>query len=175
LTTAQDAGNAGDLLDRGDPQRSLYPPLTRLLRVMHAMKNQLSGSDLARERAAHALLFPLVEAGPLRQGALAELVHSDPSTVSRHVALLVDRGLVRRVADAQDGRASRLVATPEGEAALAQLRADRQAVLDRVTAAWSPDDIAQFSQYVDRFVHDMTDHLPAMTASASTPSTEKDR
>ena len=39
----------------------------------------------ARERAAHVLLFPLARLGPLRQGALAELVHADPSTVSRHV------------------------------------------------------------------------------------------
>ena len=70
--------------------------------------------DAYRDRAAHVLLFPLCRLGPLRQGALADLVHADPSTVSRHVAALVEQGLVRRVADESDGRASRLVVTDEG-------------------------------------------------------------
>jgi DNA-binding MarR family transcriptional regulator len=43
--------------------------------------------------------------------ALADLVRADPSTVSPHVAALVEQGLVRRVAEGTDGRAGRLVVT----------------------------------------------------------------
>ncbi len=168
---------------------TLSDELSRLMRLMHALKaagpTGAAGGD-ARERAAHVLLFPLTRLGPLRQGALAELVHADPSTVSRHVTLLVDRGLVRRVADEQDGRVSRLVVTAAGEAALDQLRQERDALLTAVTADWAPGDLAGFTAQLRRFVQDLTDHLPtlgsatggALTSSGApsgTTSPEKDR
>jgi DNA-binding MarR family transcriptional regulator len=160
---------------------------------MQAVKNQhgiagATGGDLARERAAHVLLFPLVQLGPQRQGTLAELVHADPSTVSRHVSLLVDRGLVRRVPDANDGRVSLLVATDEGTAVLHGMRRERDALLERVTRSWSPDDITTFAELLERFVRGVTDQFPALSVPGSsagatpTPasadaaqSTEKDR
>jgi hypothetical protein len=43
-----------------------------------------------RDRAAHVLLFPLLRVGPLRQGALAELVHADLAALT---------GLFRRFVD----------------------------------------------------------------------------
>ena len=123
------------------------------------------------------LLFPLTRMGPLRQGALAELVHADPSTVSRHVTLLVEHGLVRRVADEQDGRASRLVVTPAGEAVLDTMRQERDALLDRVTAGWAPGERAAFTGQLHRFVQDLTTHLPSLSAAAggTAPCAEKDR
>jgi DNA-binding MarR family transcriptional regulator len=146
--------------------------------VMHVLKAQAtSGSPEARERAAHVLLFPLTRLGPLRQGALAELVHADPSTVSRHVTLLVDRGLVRRVADEQDGRASRLVVTPAGEAVLDQMRHERDGLLARVTADWTPDELALFTRQLHRFVRNLSDHIPTLgtAAGGAVHPTEKDR
>jgi DNA-binding MarR family transcriptional regulator len=160
---------------------SLSDELARLSRVLHAFKSaSLTGAGSgpeARERAAHVLLFPLTRLGPLRQGALAELVHIDPSTVSRHVTLLVERGLVRRVADEQDGRASRLVVTPDGEAVLDSMRQERDALLERVTAAWAPDERAAFTGQLHRFVQDLTTHLPSLSAAAggTAPCAEKDR
>ncbi len=158
---------------------SLSDELARLVRVLHAFKSAgVPGSGPeARERAAHVLLFPLTRMGPLRQGALAELVHADPSTVSRHVALLVERGLVRRVADEQDGRASRLVVTPAGEAVLDTMRQEREALLERVTAGWAPAERTAFTGQLHRFVQDLTVHLPSLSAAAggTAPCAEKDR
>ena len=173
------AARGGDLLDRTGGRPSMVVPLNRLMRLVHAMKAHLTASSSpveARERAAHVLLFPLVETGGLRQGALAERVHADPSTVSRHVSLLVDRGLVRREPDPQDGRVSRLVATPAGEALLRQMHREREALVERVTSAWSAEDLTRFTELLDRFVQDLTDHLPTLTAPGGpTPSVEKDR
>ncbi len=157
----------------------LSDELARLSRVLHALKASAgagSGAE-ARERAAHVLLFPLTRLGPMRQGALAELVHADPSTVSRHVTLLVDRGLVRRVADEQDGRVSQLVVTPAGEAVLDSMRREREELLAAVTANWSPGELAGFTGQLRRFVDDLTDHLPSLGAAvgAPLPRTEKDR
>src|SRR3954468_4566417 len=103
---------------------TLSDQLPRFMRLVHAIKNSL-GAD-SRDRAALVLLFPLHRLGPLRQSALADLVHADPSTVSRHVATLVDQGLVRRVADESDGRASRLVITDAGHSALQDLCRERE-------------------------------------------------
>jgi DNA-binding MarR family transcriptional regulator len=164
---------AGPPADSG----SLSDQLVQLVRVMHALKAQAASGPDARERAAHVLLFPLTRIGPLRQGALAELVHADPSTVSRHVASLVERGLVRRIADEQDGRASRLVVTPAGAAVVDQMRAERDGLLAQVTADWSSDELAVFRRQLHRFVQGLTAHLPtpnAAVGSAGTPP-EKDR
>ena len=106
------------------------------------------------------LLFPLVRLGPLRQGALAELVHADPSTVSRHVAALVEQGLVHRVADESDGRASRLVVTDAGHAALETLRRERESHLDQVTAGWTAADLATFTTLFGRLLDDLAATLP---------------
>ncbi|MCW2584410.1 MAG: Transcriptional regulator, MarR family [Klenkia sp.] len=167
---------------RLDDVHALSDELARLMRVVHALKTQFaaaSNGDAARERAAHVLLFPLTRLGPLRQGALAELLHADPSTVSRHVTLLVERGLVRRVADSSDGRVSRLVVTPDGKAVTEGMTAEREALFARVTGHWTDGDLAALTGLMHRFVDDLTTALPDPTAAAgpspAVPTPEKDR
>ena len=145
---------------------TLSEQLPRLLRLITAAKNNVSES---RDRAAIVLLHPLARLGPLRQGALAEQMHADPSTVSRHVAVLVDEGLVRRVADESDGRATRLVVTDAGHAALEQLGRDRTAFLQRVTADWDPTDLTAFSSLLGRFLADPAAALPGDAAATPPP------
>jgi DNA-binding MarR family transcriptional regulator len=146
---------------RVEALRTLSEQMPRFMRLIHAAKAQGASAD--RDRAALVLLFPLVRIGPLRQGALAELVHADPSTVSRHVATLVDRGLVRRVADESDGRASRLVVTDEGHQALAALRLEREGHFERVTADWSVDDLTTFTTLFGRLLDDFANALPGVS------------
>lgn len=61
----------------------------------------------------HAL-EALVERGPMRSTTLAEQLFLDKSTTSRVVATLVKKGYVEQRADAADGRATALHATPSG-------------------------------------------------------------
>jgi DNA-binding MarR family transcriptional regulator len=145
---------------------TLSEQLPRLLRLVTAAKNNVPES---RDRAAIVLLHPLARLGPLRQGALAEQLHADPSTVSRHVAVLVEEGLVRRVADESDGRATRLLVTDAGLAALEQLGRDRGAVVQRITADWQPDDLATFTGLLGRFLDDLAAALPGDAASTPVP------
>ncbi len=145
--------------DRLAEVRSLSEQLPRFMRVVHALKSQAARAD-SRDRAALVLLFPLARMGALRQGALAELVHADPSTVSRHVAALVEQGLVRRVADETDGRASRLVVTDAGHAALDALRREREAHLAQATRDWEPGDLATLTTLFGRLVDDLAATLP---------------
>lgn len=138
---------------------SISEQMPRFMRLIHGLKAQHTAEG-GRDRAALVLLFPLHRLGPLRQNALAELVHADPSTVSRHVALLVERGLVAREADESDGRASRLVLTDAGCTVLDELRAERVAYLRTVTAGWTDDDLATFTALFDRLLDDIAASLP---------------
>src|SRR5687767_14756934 len=160
MTTPRIPARPADTVDRLESVRMLSDQLPRFMRLVHALKTQMATAD-TRDRAAHVLLFPLARLGPLRQSALAELVHADPSTVSRHVAALVDQGLVRRIADESDGRASRLVVTDEGHAALETLRQERESHLARVTAAWSDAELATFTTLFGRLLDDLAAALPA--------------
>ena len=83
-------------------------------------------------------------------------MHADPSTVSRHVAALVERGLVQRVADESDGRASRLHVTDAGHAALDAFRRDRENHFAQVTADWDAADLAALTTLFGRLLDDMS-------------------
>jgi DNA-binding MarR family transcriptional regulator len=155
-------------VDREAGVRMLSEQLPRLMRLIHGLKAQ-AAAEGGRDRAAHVLLFPLCRLGPLRQSALADLVHADPSTVSRHVTQLVERGLVRRIADESDGRATRLVLTDAGNAELDQMRGDRETRLRQVIADWSDEDVATFSALFERLLDGIANTLPSdpMSTSAS--------
>jgi DNA-binding MarR family transcriptional regulator len=146
-------------MERDTGVGTLSEQLPRFMRIMHGLKNQ-HAAEGGRDRAAHVLLFPLSRQGPLRQAALADLVHADRSTVSRHVALLVEQGLVRRTADESDGRASYLVVTDAGRARLDELRAEREAYLAQVTAGWSDDELRTFTVLFERLLDGIAATLP---------------
>ena len=157
MTTSDAPPGTTDPVGRLEDVRALSDLLPRFMRMAQAHKTQLASEG--RERAALVLLYPIHRLGPLRQGALAGLVHADPSTVSRHVAALVEQGLVRRVADDSDGRASRLVITDAGNAALQDLCAERESRLDQATAAWDDADLTTFTRLFSRLIDDLASSL----------------
>ena len=153
--------------------RTLSDQLPRFMRLTHALKQQMVTEG--RDRAARVLLFPIAKHGPMRQGALAELMHTDPSTTSRHVASLVEQGLVRRVADEADGRASRLMITDAGHEALQELCAEREAAIGRATEAWDPTDLATFIRLFGRLIDDMETALLGSATASPAPSPRRTR
>ncbi len=126
------------------------------------------------EWSAHVLLKALATDGPMRAGALAESVHSDPSTVSRQVAALVKDGLVERRADPEDGRASLLVVTPKADAVLAEHNEIRLAHFGRMLSGWSERDLRRFAGLLGRFTDDFNrannDWLTERVDNHSTPA-----
>jgi len=138
--------------------------LVRLLGSIKAQKH---------DRSARMLLFPLAADGPLRQSALAELSHTDPSTISRHVGDLVAEGLVERLPDPADGRASLLAVTEQGRAALAQMRRMRQERTSTALSGWTTEEITAFTAALQRYTHDLESLLAAPPATLGrTPSQE---
>ncbi|EWC61533.1 Transcriptional regulator, MarR family [Actinokineospora spheciospongiae] len=135
--TDSDAPDPADL--RTADQLGLQ--LVRFLRLSnHAKQHFTSKAKHAIERSNYALLATLVHTGPLRANALAEAIHSDPSTVSRQVGALVGQGLVERQTDPDDGRACVLVPTEEGVRAFRANHDRRTRQIARMLAEWSEDD-----------------------------------
>ncbi|WP_052721058.1 MarR family winged helix-turn-helix transcriptional regulator [Actinoplanes rectilineatus] len=79
----------------------------------------------------------------------------DPSTISRAVAGLVRAGLVARVADPADGRASTLHLTEQGNTVLDGTHAHYEQRLAAALHDWTPDEIAAFTASLNRFAHDL--------------------
>ena len=126
--------------------------LVRLVRLIERVQAQYQAehSD-AVDRATYLLLVHLVKDGAHRAGALAEAVHSDPSTVSRQVAHLVQLGLVERVADPADGRATLLVATAEGRRVFDENRQLRNRSVATMMSDWPDADRQAFAGLLARF------------------------
>jgi DNA-binding MarR family transcriptional regulator len=126
------------------------------------------------DKASFVLVAALVSRGPQRTGALAEAVHSDPSTISRQVAALVKQGLVERRPDQHDGRACVLAVTDRGERVFDSFQRTRDEHMARMLATWPDDDLLRLIDLLERFNTDFDDYRPepngvtAMTLQAMT-------
>jgi DNA-binding MarR family transcriptional regulator len=103
------------------------------------------------EWSAHLLLRTVRDEGPMRAGAVAEFLRSDPSTVSRQVAGLVRDGLLERRADPGDGRASLLVLTEKAANLLADHDRIRLQHFARMFDGWDDADLRTFAAMLGRF------------------------
>ena len=113
--------------------------------------------------SAYPVLFQLVEA-PKRTTELASCLHADTSTISRQVTSLVDLGLIERTADPEDRRATILVVTEAGRAALDAMRAARERMIARILADWSPGEVKDLVTILARFNDDFEMARPAIIA-----------
>lgn len=86
------------------------------------------------------LLSAIEDQGAARISDLAALDHCSQPTMTIQVRRLEDAGLVSRTSDPADARAVLISITPEGTAALSQVRADRGAVIDPYLERLDPND-----------------------------------
>jgi DNA-binding MarR family transcriptional regulator len=141
----------------------LSEQMSRLTRASHAMRVQMSArGHEGIDWAAWSLLFQLVKHGPQRSSALAESACVDPSTISRQVGELVRAGLVDRVPDPDDGRASLLEATARGHAVHTAKHRRRLHAFARVVEDWPADDVATLTSLLARFNDDFSAVRPAL-------------
>ncbi|MGW2934508.1 MarR family winged helix-turn-helix transcriptional regulator [Streptomyces sp. NPDC001156] len=104
--------------------------VTRRLRQAHAV------GDVSL--SAVSVLARLSSDGPDSPTSLAEMERVRPQAMASTLALLEQRGFVRRTPDATDGRRSIVAITEEGQAMLAERRSESvhrlSAALDECTA-----------------------------------------
>jgi DNA-binding MarR family transcriptional regulator len=156
--------------DRWVTSDQIAHQMMRLIRLVERAKagKAAKQTDHGIERAAYVLLARLVVGGPSRSNALAEAVHSDPSTVSRQVAGLVRAGLVERRSDPEDGRASLLGPTEEGLAVFAAMRDHRNQEISDMTAHWDEADRHTLVTLLDRLTSDLEQHHQQKTTTPPT-------
>lgn len=117
----------------------------------------------AMSRTDYAILASLEhcdeEAG-LRVSRLAAAQGHDVSTVSRRVAHLEDHGLLERLPDPTDGRASTVRLTPAGHAALNDERTARTSLLGAILQDWPEHDLTELDRLLSRLSADMDADRP---------------
>lgn len=116
---------------------ALHSAAIRLLRGVRK-EDVRSGLGPARLSALSVLVF----AGPMRLSDLARIEQVRPPTMTKVVAGLEARGLVKRRADAEDARAVRLEATARGTKLLQEGRRRRVARLAKGLQGLSPDELS---------------------------------
>jgi DNA-binding MarR family transcriptional regulator len=156
-----------------DAASTLSVTVVRVMKLIQGMRQHAPRYHPGLDAGAYPVLFNLAT-GPKRVSELAECVHSDVSTVSRQASTLVGLGIAKKVTDPADGRAQVITITDEGETLLERIKADRSRWFQGMLADWSPEDVASFTAYLDRF----GDALEAARARAiaqggTTPTSEE--
>jgi DNA-binding MarR family transcriptional regulator len=134
--------------------RGLSESIDRLIRRasvprVHQRLNAAAGVRL--DRSSYWLASWLADSNGLRLSELADVLHMDLSTVSRQVQSAERGGLVDRVPDPSDGRASLVRLTPAGYAALERIRGVQRAEILAAIDDWPTEDQQSFARLMDRF------------------------
>lgn len=124
--------------------------LMRLLRIVARLKHN-------NDSAVGHVLAELLERGPMRVGALAQALGTDPSTVSRQVTALVAAGLAERRADPDDGRSHLLATTESGAQQCVAGRRRRVQAIATILDRWPEESRHRLAELLGRFADDMQD------------------
>ncbi len=142
--SAPDAAATGDRAatvkaDAGRPTIDVTRLRVAIARVSRSLRrHELAGLTPTQLSA----LATVEQAGPVRLGDLAAAEKIAPSTLTRLVTVLEERGYVQRHPVPGDARASTLVVTPEGHAILEQIRRESTILLADNLRTLSPDQLA---------------------------------
>ncbi|MEU6443356.1 MarR family winged helix-turn-helix transcriptional regulator [Streptomyces sp. NPDC047046] len=130
---------------------ALERELSLLLRRARATSTELAGEvHPGLESAAYSFLVRLESGGPQRATDLAAYFGVGKATVSRQIRALERLGLVTRAPDPDDGRASLVRLTPEGEARFRQVRERRRAGYVEAMSGWPPGEVAELARLLHR-------------------------
>ena len=103
-----------------------------------------------------AALMMLSKCGPVRSSDLAKELFLDQSTISRHIAHLEADGLVEKVADPTDRRATRLHLTELGQKNVKDYWQKRIETMREGFQHWDPEDMRTLSRLMVRYVEDFS-------------------
>jgi DNA-binding MarR family transcriptional regulator len=123
--------------------------------AIDAARLRVSVLRLARRLRKHDLagltpsqlstLATVGQQGPVRLGDLAASERIAPSTLTRLISALEDRGYVRREAAPADARAYLVTVTDEGQEALERIRREATSMLTDILRELPPDQLAALS------------------------------
>lgn len=120
----------------------LIRELREAAQLQHASIMKIWQQEQGPHPAAAMLLSEIARQGELRMSELAKLRMVDISVVSRQVGQLAEAGLITRRPAPEDGRASLVAVSEEGERALARWRRLYVDFARTAFAGWSEDEVA---------------------------------
>jgi DNA-binding MarR family transcriptional regulator len=108
-----------------------------ILRLSRRLRQQAVGEITASQLSA---LSAVAKRGEVTLGELAAIEQIAPPSMTRIAARLEEQGLLERRTDASDRRVARVVASPAGEALLAETRTRRDAFLAARLRSLTPEE-----------------------------------
>lgn len=130
---------------------------------MHAYLKSVAGVDL--DRAEYEVLRT-IDGGPIRVTGLAEELAVEPSTISRHVRRLDERGLIERLHDPEDARVSLVATSRRGTEIVARVEEDRRRTLAKTLESWDTKERRAFVELMERFATDLVDVIGSVSSSS---------
>lgn len=139
-------------------------------RTDRLLGRQVSGSGLTRTQ--FSVLGAVTRSGPLKLAALVDRERLHPTMLSRIVGALERDGLLRRVADPDDGRAVVLEVTDVGAELYQGLQRERTRLIEDYLAQLSPADRRRLEQATP-LLEGLVEHLLAHDPSPAVPAARR--
>lgn len=156
----------------------LSTELIQLVKKIEAIRHHSPRVHPGLEPSSYPVIFAL-RLGPARVSTLAEMVHSDVSTVSRQVSNLVCHGLLAKVSDPDDGRAQRVALTDDGDALVRRLQDGRGRWIQQMLVDWDDAKARGFTRHLHEFVGELSLEIDRVRSQGADlpefpPTTRKD-
>jgi DNA-binding MarR family transcriptional regulator len=145
-----------------EPDRENVPRIGRSMARMRLMTGRRLIGRLALQSAAPGLELSHLDvldavrraqpAGEVTVGMIAEMLRIDPSRASRVVADMVGRNVLRREASQADARRIVVVMTEVGQDLLAEIVAQKLAIISEIVSDWPQEDVERFAALFERFI-----------------------
>jgi DNA-binding MarR family transcriptional regulator len=113
-----------------------------------------AGLDAALDEATYPVVSGLARLGPQSAAQLAAGIGIDRSVASRHATRLERAGLIERLPDPADQRATLLSLTGRGHQAVQEMRRRLVAALDEYLAPWPSGEAQRFAASLRRFTEE---------------------
>lgn len=148
--------------------------------VVRNVRNQSLGRYVANRGGAsygdiyYGLLPYVHRSQPVRISDLAEMVQLEIPTVSRHLAILGQQGIIAREPHPIDGRSILVSLTPKGEAIFDATFQSWLTTINEVSAGLNDEEVEEFSNYLLEFSRSLglfVDKLSERSAHAPDEST----
>jgi DNA-binding MarR family transcriptional regulator len=110
-----------------------------------------AGLDGALDEATYPVISGLTRLGPQSAARLAADIGLDRSVVSRHATRLERAGLIERLSDPTDQRATLLAITVRGREAVREMRQRLAVAFDEYLGTWPPGQAELFATCLSRF------------------------
>ncbi|MGB8288280.1 MarR family transcriptional regulator [Rhizobium ruizarguesonis] len=149
-------------VEPAEPDRENVPRIGRSMARMRLMTGRRLIGRLAIQSAAPGLELSHLDvldavrraqpAGEVTVGMIAEMLRIDPSRASRVVADMVGRNVLRREASQADARRIVVVMTEVGQDLLAEIVAQKLAIISEIVSDWPQEDVERFAALFERFI-----------------------